>query len=144
MNAVLSIYESRFLKPLLFGAILFLGISLYSLSSLASEAMVYSVQKSFDLGAADEEMVKDYYLNVGQNQGINVGSMVEVARKVATYDLSNQKLYKDVTFPFAKLKVIHVEKDAAIARIEKLYPSDRTPTLTPRAVMVGDLVRPAK
>lgn len=105
--------------------------------------MVYSVQKSFDLGNANEEMVKDYYLNIGTNQGVSIGSVIEVARKVPTYDLSNQKLYKDITFPFAKLRIIHVEKDAAVARLQKLYPTDKTPTITPRAVMVGDLIKPS-
>ena len=144
MNAIRTIAKNDHLRIFLAGILFFLAASLYSFSSLAAEAMVYSVQKSFDLGNPNEEMVRDYYVNVGENQGIRVGSMIEVARKIPTYDLSNQKLYKDVTFAFAKLRVIHAEKDAAIARIEKFYPADKTPTLIPHAVMVGDLIRHSK
>jgi hypothetical protein len=62
-------------------------------------------------------------------------------RKQATYDMTSQKLYKDIVFPVATLKVIHVESNAAIARLDKLASAEESPATTPRAVMVGDLVQ---
>ena len=110
----------------------------------AADYTVYSVYKALDLGNPGEVPQKDYYVNMGQNQGVHDGSVLEVMRKVSTYDLLSEKLYKEVTFPIAKLKVIHTEGYAAIARLEKLEPVDRTPAVTPRAVMVGDSVRLAQ
>ena len=52
---------------------------------------------------------KDYYVNMGKTQGVHEGSILEVTRKVATYDLLSERLYKEVTFPIAKLRVIHTE-----------------------------------
>lgn len=107
-------------------------------------AIVYSVFKGIDLGNPNEMLQKDYFVNLGTNQGIRVGTVLEVARKAPSYDLTTEKLYKDLIFPFARIKVIHAEKDAAIARLEKLYPQDQTPVLVPRSVIVGDLVKVSK
>lgn len=103
--------------------------------------IVYGVYRPIDLGVAGEEPQKDYYVNMGSSQGLAKGATLEVYRRSATYDLGAQKLYQDVTFPIATLKIIHVEGNAAIARLDKMNPTDKTPAISPRAVMVGDIVR---
>jgi hypothetical protein len=110
----------------------------------AADFTVYSVYKALDLGNPGEIPQKDYYVNMGQSQGVHDGSILEVMRKISTYDLLSEKLYKDVTFPIARLKVIHAEGYAAIARLDKLASTEKTPAITPRAVMVGDYVRIAQ
>ncbi len=107
----------------------------------AAEFTVYSVYRPVDLGNAGEPQIKDFYINMGSNHGLRKGAVVNVYRKVASYDVANQKLYKDLTFAFAKMKVIHVEENAGIARVEQLLPLDQTPVTGPRAVMVGDIIR---
>lgn len=111
--------------------------------SSATDFVVYSVYKALDLGNPGETPQKDFYVNLGSSQGIAPGTTLEVLRRLPTYDLSTQKLYKDIAFPIATLKVIHVENNAAVARLDKLMPADKTPAISPRAVMVGDFVRPA-
>jgi hypothetical protein len=107
----------------------------------AEDFVVYSVYKALDLGNPGETPQKDYYVNMGSSHGLNLGSTLDVIRKMPTYDVANQKLYKDMTFIVGTLKVIHVESNAAIARLEKLAPPEKSPAMTPRAVMVGDFVR---
>ena len=112
--------------------------------TLANDAIVYSVYKGIDLGFPNEELQKDFFINLGTNQGIKTGAILEVSRKMPSYDLTTEKLYKDLVFPFAKLRVIHAEKDASIARLETLYPASKTPIINPKGVIVGDIVKPAK
>jgi hypothetical protein len=107
----------------------------------SAEFVVYSVYKAIDLGNPGETPQKDYYVNMGSANGVRDGSTLEVIRKVATYDLLSEKLYKDVSFPIARLKVIHVEPNASIARLEKVLPAEKTPAVANRAVMVGDAVQ---
>lgn len=118
--------------------------SLYATGSYAAEYVVYSVFKPLDLGGGSEAPAKDYYVNMGSAQGVRAGSQLEVLRRISTFDLLNQKLYKDMTFPIARLKVIHVENNAAVCRLEKFLPVDKTPEPGIRAVMVGDLVQPTQ
>lgn len=114
-------------------------------SAQADEHMVYNVFRPLDLGEEEQQVApKDFYVNMGASNGVRSGSVLEVLRKVSTFDLASQKLYKDVLLPVAKIKVIHVESNAAVARLEKLAPPEVTPGISPRAVMVGDLVRLAR
>lgn len=122
------------------------SLTLAALISLSPEAraddfIVYSVYQTVDLGNPGETISKDYYVNMGSAQGLRPGSILEVARKTSTYDLTSEKLYKDVSFPIGKLKVLHVEGQVAIARLDAMYAEDKTPAISPRSVMVGDLVR---
>ncbi len=110
------------------------------LASAEDDFMVYSVYSGFPMGPGDVPK-RDYFLNMGSKHGLKSGSTVEVYRKQPTYDLVNRKLMKDVTFGIATLKIIHVEADAAIARLESMHSADTTPSISPRAVLVGDLVR---
>lgn len=126
------------------GAILGASFTFVPSALSADTAIIYSVYKGIDLGNPNEAVEKDFFVNLGTNQGISVGTVLEVARKSPSYDLTTEKLYKDLIFPFALIKVIHAEKDASIARMEKLYPADKTPVITPRSVIVGDFVRISK
>ncbi len=110
-------------------------------TSLSSEFVVYSVFKNLDLGMGGEKPQKDFYVNMGSQNGLREGSQLEVLRKVSSYDLRTEKLYKDMIFPIAQMKVIHVENNAAICRLEKMLPAEKVPALSPRMVMVGDVVR---
>ncbi len=110
----------------------------------AADFVVYSVYQSLWLGDPNNIPQKDYYVNIGSGDGVRNGSLLEVVRKISTYDLLSEKLYKDMQFPIAYLKVIHVEGNAAIARLDKFMPADTTPALSNRAVMVGDIVKVAR
>jgi hypothetical protein len=108
----------------------------------ASEFLVYSVYRGVSLGnPGEQDPPKDFYVNMGSLQGLQEGSILEVMRRVSTYNSLNEQLYQDVVFPIARIKVIHVESTAAITRLETMLPSDKIPSISPRAVMVGDLVR---
>ncbi len=119
-----------------------MGVIVFPIKSMSQDHVVYSIYKGVDLGNPGETNQKDFYLTLGSAQGVREGSTIEVHRKISSYDLRTEKLYKDVTFPIATLKVIHTEANASIARLDKMLPSDKTPVITPRAVMVGDYVRP--
>jgi len=107
----------------------------------AAESVVYSVYRPLDLGASTEPPPKDFFVNMGTGQGIRNGTVLTVFRRAATYDLLSEKLFREITFPIAKIKVIHTESGTAVARLDKMIPSDKAPGITPQAIMIGDLVR---
>ncbi len=110
-------------------------------ASSKTDFVVYSIYRGLNLGNPDESVQKDYYVNMGSMHGLHEGSILEVMRRNPTYNLLSEQHYKDVVFPIARIKVIHVESIAAIARLQTMLPVESTPTISPRAVMVGDLVR---
>ena len=138
----------RHLSPrmrLIFGMVAIWGIA-FSIIALpspvaAAEYVVYSVYRGIDLGTPGETPQKDYYINMGTSQGVHEGTVLNVFRRISTYDLLTEKLFKDVTFPIAKVKVIHAESGVAIARLEKMNAPEKSPSTTPAAIMIGDIVK---
>ncbi len=128
-------------KPILCALTILVTTILIPNFGTAADFVVYSIYRPLDLGPPNETPQKDVFINMGGAQGLREGSIVEVLRRASTYDLLTEKLYREITFPIGRLKVIHVEQNAAVARIDKYYPSEKTPSISPRAVMVGDLVR---
>ena len=106
-----------------------------------NEFVVYGTFKGLDMGDPKNPPTRDYYVNMGTTHGVSKGTTLEVMRKMPTFDLLRKKLLSDVTFPIARIKIIHAESGAAIGRLEKMLPAEETPTILPVAVMVGDLVR---
>jgi len=92
------------------------------------------------MGVPGQASIKDYYLTMGSRHGLKNGSLLQVSRRISTYDLLNQKLYKELTVPIATVKVIHTEGSASIARIENLYSQDKATRVSPQSIMVGDVV----
>ncbi len=107
----------------------------------SDDFLVYGIQNSLDMGNPNEVPVRDIFVTMGAAHGLRPGSILEVMRKEPTYDLINEKLQRDVTFPFATLKIIHVEANTAVARLDKMNPAEQTPSIIPPSVMAGDLVR---
>ncbi|OFZ55877.1 MAG: hypothetical protein A2428_06465 [Bdellovibrionales bacterium RIFOXYC1_FULL_54_43] len=131
----------RWLWMIIFTVTLNLGLPS---TGRSADFVVYSIYRGLDLGNPGEIPQKDYYINMGSTQGIRDGMILNVHRRISTYDLLSEKLYRDVTFPIARLKVIHTEGTAAIARLDKMLPVEKAPSVNPFAVVVGDIVRVAE
>src|SRR3954447_25738728 len=101
---------------------------------------IYSIYQALNLGNSDEVNQKDFYVNMGSSQGVSRGDKLQGYRHAPTFDLVAQQVYREVTFPIAVIKVIHVEPDVSIARLERFLPPDQRATISPKAIMVGDLV----
>jgi len=131
----------RFWKILIIGTVS-LGIwgGLTPIAS-ANDAFIYNIYRPLDMGDAASPPPKDFFINSGTAQGIHKGTVLTVYRRLSTYDLLSEKLYKEIAFPIARIKVIFSETGASIARLDKMLPSDETPGLVPNSVMLGDLVR---
>src|SRR3954471_3817914 len=84
----------------------------------AADYVVYEVYKELDLGNPGEIPMKDFYVNMGTAQGVRPGTALKVNPRMSPSDLMSEKLYRDVSFPTARLKVIHADNNAAIARLE--------------------------
>lgn len=119
-------------------------LALSPLPAQAADFVVYGMYRPLDLGNPEEKPEKDYYINMGSSNGLKVGAVVEVLRRSPTYDILSEKLFKDITFPIAQLKIVHVESNAAVARLAKMRPVAQTPMFDPRAIMVGDLVQASR
>jgi len=110
-------------------------------NAVAEDAVVYGVYNPIFLGQKGETIVRDLYINRGVESGYQIGSTLTVYRKISTFDLISNKLFKDLLIPIGTVKVIHSESGASIARLDKMQSQDQTPGFSPGFVMVGDIIR---
>jgi hypothetical protein len=135
--------EDILLNRILFGLLIIVlsGQTSFANEGFSPESSVYSIYQGLNFGAPGELTQKDFYVNIGSNQGVTLGSRLKVFRHAPTFDLVAQQVFREVTFPIAIVKVIHVESGVAIARLESFLPSSEAAAISPRAIMVGDLVK---
>ena len=128
---------------MLLGVFMKMGL-LHARDASAEESSVYQVFRAVDLGETDRPPPKDIYVNIGNQHGIKKGSMLDVYRKVSSFDNLTERLVGDHLIPVGRLKVIHTDDKTAIARLDKFVSVDQEPGLMPQAIMVGDVVRSSK
>lgn len=87
-----------------------------------------------------QKLYRDIYVNIGSGQGVKIGTKLDVYRTLSTADQLNQKNGPNLRFHIAKMKVIHAEDDAAVARVTEFFPPESTPNPGFTDVMVGDTV----
>jgi hypothetical protein len=125
------------MKRILSISLLLLFFTVYS--AYADDFQVYGMRTDFPM-ADGEAIIKDFYVNLGTNHGVKAGSTLIAFREVTTADNLAQKSAAKVRFPVARLKVIHSEASAAVARLLEMLPAKETPASGYTNVMVGDLV----
>jgi len=115
----------------------------FAAESRAGDYKVFGIRTDFPM-ADGQPLYRDVYVNMGTNQGIKTGSSLEAYRVITSVDELNQKTGRNISFKFAKLKVIHAESDLAVARVMQFLPPESTPLGSYTNVMVGDDVEVAK
>ena len=128
----------------------FSGLSIFLLvqclglaEARAGDYKVFGIRTDFPM-ADGQTLFRDVYVNMGTNQGIKDGSVLDAYRVVTTVDELNQKTGRNFSFKIAKLKVIHAESDLAVARVTQFLPPESTPIGSFTNVMVGDEVEVGK
>ncbi|MCO5141534.1 MAG: hypothetical protein M9962_00420 [Oligoflexia bacterium] len=112
-------------------------------TAFAGPYQIFGIKSEFPM-EENKSTYRDVYISMGSNQGIKIGSQLEAFRVSTTIDEINQRAGKNFTFPVARLKVIHVENDMAVARVLEMYSADKTPLTSNQNVMVGDQIEVAK
>jgi len=139
------------LRPVIIAATLFL-ISVVFLCPGAPSASSgpdsrFTVFKAdFDITPSknnDETLVKDFYINGGENDGIARSTVLDVYREKVVRDTFQGKETK-ISILIGQIQVIKVFENVAITRIINLVYSGNTPVLQYQSVMIGDYAVPAQ
>jgi hypothetical protein len=112
--------------------------------ALGADYSVYEVYRAIDLGESDRPPPKEIFVNMGSNQGVKKGSVLDVYRKVVSFDILSEKVGGEHMIPVGRIKVIHTDEKTAIARVDRYVSLEQEVSLLPQTVMIGDLVRLAR
>ena len=91
------------------------------------------------MGLENEVIRKNYYINVGNGQGVKKDSVLDVFRIISVQNPYDNKKRVNYKVKIGELKVIHSTDDAAIAMVNN-YEKENTPIFELQQFMVGDHV----
>lgn len=128
--------QARVAAALVF-VFIFMGFSSRAFGQQANGPVIFDVRRSLPL-EADEDVVKDFYINAGPEAGFKKGVYISVVRAVPVHDPIKNVQQATLNIPVGQLKVIDVQRGITVARLESELGDDERPTLEFEGIMVGD------
>lgn len=111
----------------------------WSFMAHAKDATVFDVRRPIAM-ENDEKPPKDFYINAGANDGLKSGMIVTIQRRQSLYDPYQNKSPGDLVVTVGQLRLIHVQGDMSVARLENIEGRQNLPTIEFETIMVGDKV----
>ncbi len=105
----------------------------------SEEITVFDMRKTLAL-SDNEPTYRDYYLSKGFNVGLKPGMIVTVKRKMPLYDSIHNRSAGDLSVAVARVKIIHCERNLAVARLYADFSRESLPALEDNFIMIGDQV----
>lgn len=113
---------------------------LFLIPTLAwADLTIFDVRKNLPMSDS-EPVYRDFIINGGTESGLSVGMVLTVQRRIPLYDNYQNRSAGDLSVKVAKIKIIHVQKGLAVARLHSEFTRESTPLLEDPYIMVGDLV----
>jgi hypothetical protein len=123
------------MKKLFICSILFLITSAH-----AVDHQIFNIAQDIPMGYKDEQVKRNYFVNLGSMQGVKNGTTLDVFRNVSVdnpYDTNKRMHYK---VKIGELQIIHSDNGASIAKSKSFLDKNPELQLEINAFMIGDHV----
>lgn len=108
--------------------------------AIAKDYVIYSIAQDIPMGNKDEVLRKNFYVDMGKNQGVKKGSLLDVYRMVSVLDPYENKKRFSHRIKIGEVKVLHAEETSSIGVLNKLEEEEETPVFEIGKLMIGDIV----
>ncbi|MCT4642586.1 MAG: hypothetical protein N4A33_09860 [Bacteriovoracaceae bacterium] len=117
-----------------------LSLTLLNFNTLARDHVIYSIAQEIPMGEDNEVIKKNYYLNIGENQGVKIGTKLDVYRVISNVNPYNDKERVNHKVKIGELEVLHSDSDASIASMKNTQLDSKKPLFELNDFMIGDHV----
>jgi hypothetical protein len=114
---------------------------LISPMSIARDYIIYSIMHELPMGHDNEVNKKNYYINIGEKQGVSDGTVLDVYRTIERNDPYETKKRYTYEIKIGELEVVHKDGAASIAVAKSIKDDAKTPLFEIPNFMVGDKVK---
>lgn len=108
--------------------------------AIAKDYVIYSISQDIPMGNEKEVLRKNFYIDMGKNQGVVKGSVLDVFRVVSVLDPYESKKRFNHKIKIGEVKVLHSEEGSSIGILNKLENVDEAPVFEIGKLMIGDVV----
>ena len=92
------------------------------------------------MGYENEVIKKNYYVNMGLNQGVKKGTILAIYRTIIKQDQYETKTRYTHKVKLGEVTVLHAENNTAITTVKNIDLDDSRPMIEIEAPMIGDSV----
>ncbi len=92
------------------------------------------------MGNPDQILRKNYYVNLGSEQGLQEGTKLDVYRVISKYNPYDDSQRVNYKVKIGTLSVLHAEKESAITQLDTIKANLSDPVLDIERFMIGDHV----
>jgi hypothetical protein len=108
--------------------------------AIAKDYVIYSISQDIPMGYEKEVLRKNFYIDMGKNQGVAKGSVLDVFRVISVLDPYESKKRFNHKIKIGEVKVLHSEEGSSIGILNKIESEEETPVFEIGKVMIGDIV----
>jgi hypothetical protein len=108
--------------------------------AIAKDYVIYSISQDIPMGVEKEVLRKNFYIDMGKNQGVTKGSVLDVYRVISVLDPYESKKRFNHKVKIGEVKVLHSEDTSSIGVLNKLESDEETPVFEVGKLMIGDVV----
>ncbi|MAX65464.1 MAG: hypothetical protein QF441_11995 [Bacteriovoracaceae bacterium] len=112
----------------------------FSLKIEARDHLIFSVAEDLPMGYENEVIRRNYYINMGSNQGLSEGAVLDVYRTISKANPYDNQKRVNYRIPIGQLEVIHTEDESAVALVKKVNKNIKDPVFDINNFMIGDHV----
>ena len=106
----------------------------------AKNYIIYNITQDFPMGYPKEVLMKNYYVNIGTNQGMKKGTILNIYRDIlGVYPYKAKEFYRHKV-KIGTLKIIHADEQSSIANKKSFIDNINNPNLEIKDFIIGDYV----
>jgi hypothetical protein len=113
-------------------------MTLTTCTAWARPYVIFSMTQDLPMGAENEVIRKNYYINIGAEQGVKSGSILDVFRIISIQNPYDNKKRVNYKVKIGELKVLQASDEASIAMLQKY--EENTPIFELSGLLIGDHV----
>ncbi len=115
-------------------------VILWSPKRYSRDYIIYNIVQNVPMGIPNEIIKKNYYINMGSQQGISSGAILDVYRIISRLDPYETKKRYHYKIKVGELEIVHTENETSIAQLKNLNLSEKAPLLEIESLIIGDHV----
>ncbi|TNE99400.1 MAG: hypothetical protein EP326_08205 [Deltaproteobacteria bacterium] len=106
----------------------------------ARDYIIFSIAQDLPMGFDNEIVKKNYYVNIGKQQGVDQGTQLDVFRIVSRQDPYGDKKMYNFKVKVGELEVLHTEENSSIGILKNINKDEKSPYFEINNFMIGDRV----
>lgn len=113
---------------------------LLPLQAFSQQYFVFGISQDLPMGEENEIIRKNYFVNIGRDQGVYKGTTLNVFRVMTVVHPRETIEKSNFQVKLGEIKIVHSESDRAVGIMKKLIPKKDSPQFDHYDFMLGDVV----